>query len=65
MTQRAWSEKAIQKAEAQLMPCQVGTWQEKIARALDEAIAQAEREERATRRDRLLEKIRELRGPSK
>ena len=65
MSYRKWSEEAIRKAEFQLMTCQIGTWQEKIAAALNEAIAQAEREEREERRERLLAKIRELRGPSK
>lgn len=62
MIQRRWSEESLHKAELQLMDHCNGTWREKIAAALNEAISQAEREERATRRDRLLEKIRELRG---
>lgn len=57
---RRWSEEAIRKAEFQLMDCQVGTWQEKIASALNEAIAQADREEQKVRRQRLAEKLLEL-----
>lgn len=62
MTHRQWSEESIRKAEFQLMDHCNGTWHEKIVCALNEALDQAEREERATRRERLLEKIRELRG---
>lgn len=57
---RRWSEEAIRKAEFQLMECQVGTWQEKIASALNEAIAQAEREEHKERSRRLAKKLSEL-----
>lgn len=64
MTARKWSEEALRRAEFQLMDHCNGTWSEKIACALNEAIAQAEREERDERRARLLEKIRELRGAS-
>lgn len=62
MTHRRWSEESLRKAEFQLMDHCNGTWREKIAAALNEAIAQAEREEREERRARLMEKIRELRG---
>lgn len=64
MTYRQWSEEALRKAEFQLMDHCNGTWREKIAAALNEAIAQAEKEEREVRRSRLVEKIRELRGRS-
>lgn len=57
---RRWSKEAIRKAEFQLMECQVGTWQEKIAAALNEAIAQAEYEENKERRERLAKKLSEL-----
>lgn len=61
MSKRRWSEESLRKAEFQLMDHCNGTWHEKIAAALDEAIAQAEREERDERRSRLMEKISELR----
>jgi hypothetical protein len=57
---RKWSDEAIRKAEFQLMECQVGTWQEKIASALNEALAQAELEDQAIRSERLNEKLLEL-----
>ena len=57
---RHWSAEALRKAEFQLMECQVGTWHEKIASALNEALAQAEREEQALRSQRLNEKLLEL-----
>jgi hypothetical protein len=60
MMYRHWSEEAIRKAEIQLRECQVGTWQEKIASALNEALAQAEREDQEARSQRLTEKLLEL-----
>jgi len=62
MPYRKWSEEALRRAEFQLMECAPGTWHEKISAALNEAIAQAEREDRAERRDRLLARIRDNRA---
>lgn len=58
-----WSEEALWQAELQLAK-HPGTWRDKIAKAIDAAIAQREREEAEERTKRFDEKIKELKGLS-